>query len=327
MIPMTLNTLLSLQAGTEAAWANPATPTVQLMGLDLFDLLPLVESEVQPDLRASPAPGYTAVINKIAARAEFEGQQLYEDQCYWLESLMGIATPTGTGPYTRAYAAPQSDAGVLNPRLLSLYKGDAASAYRLVGGVVSQLTFKGGTVGPQQVIGQVRGQQIQSGAALAALSDRPVTTVLGDHLNLYMDAWTGSIGATLIPASGFAYELTLNTHRHLRHFLNALTPGAWLEALWSGRLQLSLAFNSTTQATLNALLAGTLQQQQIRLAAANGLGCLSQLDFAGTLLHSPRLYDDHTGQSVLSLNYVATFNPNLGNWFRASVTNELIALP
>lgn len=324
---MTLKTLLYVQAGTESSWASPAIATTQLMGLDSFNLLPVVEAALKPDLRASPALAFAAALNNLSAQAAFSGQQLYEDQCYWLDSLMGLATPSGSGPYTRAYAAPITTAGVATPRFLSLYKGLGATAYRLVGGLVSQLTFKGSSKGVAQVSGLVLGQQVQSGVSLSPLSDRAVSAVMGDHLSLYLDSWAGAIGTTPLTATGFSYALSLQTNRSLRHFLNALTPGAWLEAHWGGRLTLTLAFNAATQPTLDALLSGSLQQQQIRLRAANGLGSISQFDFAGTLLESPHLFDDENGQATLALHYGSTYNPNLGNWFKASVTNGLATLP
>jgi len=324
---MTLNDLLTIQAGRETSWASAVPATVQLLGLDSFNLLPLVESELKPDLRATQVPAYAAVINKIAARADFAGQWLYEDSCYWLEGLMGIVTPTGSGPYTRTYTAPQSNSGVASPRLFTLYKGDNTDAYRMVGGLVSELTFNAASDGIGQVSGKLLGQQVQGGAVLASLADRSVNVVMGDHLALYLDAWGGTLGATPLTASSFAYTLHIDTRRRLRHFLNARTPGAWLDSRWSATLALRLAFNASTKPVLDNLLAGTLQQQQIRLEAINGLGASARLDFTGTLLTSPKLYDDESNQSTLHLTYAATYHPTFANWFKARVVNNLSALP
>lgn len=324
---MTINDLTQAQIGKETTWGTTVTPTAKLMGIESFDITPIVDTEVKKDIRGSQAPGYNAVVLKAEAQAEFSGQALYEDLPYWLESLMGVVTPTGAGPYVRTGNAPVSNTGVASPRMMTVIMGDANDAYKLGGGIVSDLTLSFEANKPAMVKGKMLGQAVTSGAALAGLSDRSVNVIMGDHLTLYIDAWGGTVGTTVIAASAFAGELTLKSNRKLRHYLGALTPGNWNDPRWEGSLKLTVEFNTTTKAYLNSLLTPGLVQHQVRLKFASGANLIQQLDFAGNLTKAPKIYDDRDGLSTIDLEYDGQYNTALANWLKYSNTNNVSALP
>lgn len=323
---MTINDLLQVQAGKETTWATTVTPTVKLMGLEEFTITPIVDTEVLKDIRGSQAPGYNAVLNMVEAEADFSGQLMYEDINYWLEGLMGVATPSGAGPYVRTGNAPVSNAGVTSPRLQTIIKGDGTDAYKLAGGIVSELTISGEANKALMVKGKMLGQVVTSGAALAGLSDRATNVAMGDHLSLYIDAIGGTIGSTAIAATGFAFELAIKTNRKLRHYIGALTPGNWNDVRWEGSLKITAEFNTTSKAYLNSLLTNAVLQHQVRIKAANGANLIQQLDFAGALKESPKIYDDRDGLATIDLNYDGVYNSTLGNWLKYSNTNGVSAL-
>nr|ASV43902.1 hypothetical protein [Hot spring virus BHS1] len=297
------------------------------MGLEEFNIKPVVETEVKQDIRASQAPGYNAVLNKVEAEADFSGQVMYEDINYWLEALMGVATPTGSGPYVRTGGAPVTNAGVANPRISTIVKGDSADAYRLGGGILTELTISGEANKPLMVKGKMLGQMVTSGATLASLSDRATNIVMGDHVSLYIDSASGTIGSTLIASTGFAFELAIKTNRKLRHYLGSLTAGNWNDVRWDGSLKITAEFNNTSKAYLNTLLTNTVLQHQVRIRAANGPNLILQLDFSGALLEAPNIYDDRDGLATIDLNYGGIYNANLGNWLKYSSTCNVSTLP
>lgn len=324
---MTITDLLSVQAGKETVWATSVTPTVKLMGIEDFTITPIVESEVKKDLRGSQAPGYNAVVNKVDAQADFSGQLLYDDIPYWNEGLMGVVAPSGGGPYVRANVAPTTNAGVTSPRMQTIIKGDATDAYKLAGGILTELTISGEAGKASMIKGKMLGQQVTSGAALAGLSDRVVSLVMGDHWTLYIDAAGGTIGATAIAATGFSFELNIKTNRKARHFLGALTPGNWNDPRWTTSLKITAEFNTVSKAYLNLLLTNAVLEHQVRLKATTGASAIVQYDFAGVLNPSPKVYDGANDEDVtIDLNYDGKYNTALGNYLKSSVTNNVATL-
>lgn len=324
---MPLTDLIQIQAGKETTWGTPVTATVKLLELDEFSLEPTVDSEVYADIRASEAPGYNAAVTNIEGKGSFSGRLTYDDIPYWLEMLGGDVTPSGAGPYVRAGNAPVGSTAI-TPKRMTFYKGDGTDAYRMPGGVLTDLTISGKTGEPLMIKGSLIGKQVTSGATLAGLSDRTMNTAMADHITLYIDAWGGTIGTTTIASTGFGFEMALKTNRSLRHYLGALTPGDFNMKKWLGStLKLTVEYNTTSKAYLNNLLgASAAQQYQVRIKAANGANLIAQFDFAGTVTESPVIYDDNDGVASFDLTLGGTYNTGLANWFKYSITNNVAVL-
>lgn len=324
---MSMDDLLSVQAGKEVSLFTAVTPTVKLMLMNKFDIKPVVQSKVVMDKRASQGPSDVAVIELVDANFSFEQGASYEDLEYWLESLMGIATPSGSNPYVYACAAPETNAGVSNPRSQTFVKGDGTNCYKLVGGVLSDLTITGVANKMVMLKGKGFGKQVVGSASLAGLSNRTVTPIMGDHLTPYIDAGGGTIGSTAIASTFFSWELNISTGRKPRHYLGALPPGNWNDPAWTATFKTSLEVNATSKAYVDALIAPGVVKHLLRMKHTTDSSHIAQIDFSGNLKDSPSLFSDNAGLSTYDLEYDFIHDNTFGNWLKTSITNTLSALP
>lgn len=321
--------LLQIQVGTSTNFVTPAAaPTAKLMGVTNLMLPPGVKAMIHHDRRGSLAPGHLANLTEIRPEGiSMEQLGLYEDSPYALDNLFGQATPSGTGPYTRDYAAPN---GTLpSPRIWTLVYGDATNCYALNGALISKMTVKGETGAPMQCTYDLIGHDFASDA-LAALSDRAVNVAMGDHMAIYIDAWGGTIGTTQISATAYAYELVVDAKRKGDMFLGNLAASSYHEddgaAGWDTTLKLSLEFNAAVKAHYDALISqSTLYQRQVRLKSTSGTNVI-QFDVAGTSEEAPVFGSDRDGVLTFDVMLRGTYNSGLGNWLKAQIVNSVSAL-
>lgn len=322
-----LVSLLQTQVGTQSDWKTSATATAKLMGIKSFSLNAGVKSEVHYDQRGSLAGGHLTTVNEEMPSAKMEILALYEQIAYYLDNLLGQATPSGAGPYTRNYAAPGGT--VPNPRHLTAIHGDATNFRRLVGLLISKATFKGENGKPMTATFDLIGAS-SGGGALAALTDATVQVVMGNHMAICIDTWAGTIGATQIDCSAYSYELVVDTKRKPDQFLGSLTACNYHEADggegWEGMLTLNMELNTATAAQLTAQNdSSAVYQRQVRLKSMSGTNIL-QFDFAGSSEESPDTYEDRDGVVTFRTALKRTYNPTLGNWFKAQSVNSLATL-
>lgn len=322
--------LLQIQVGKQTNFTTPiAAPTAKLMGVQNLTIPPGVLAMVHHDRRGSLAPGYLASLAEIRPEGiALEMLGLYEDGCYLLDNLCGEATPSGSDPYTRDYAAPIG--AVPAPRILTLVYGDATNCYAVNGLLISKLTVKGENGKPMMITADCIGRDVGTDA-LAALNDRSVNVAMGDHMAVYIDAWGGTIGSTAIAATAYTYELVIDAKRKGDIYLGNLSASSYHEddgaEGWSGSLKLSLELNAASKAQLDALISqSTLYQRQVRLTSTQGTNVL-RFDFAGTSEQAPDLFSDRDGVVTFETTLTGTYNPTLGNWFKAQSVNGVSALP
>lgn len=312
------------QVGKETSWGTPVSPTAKLMGIRECKILPVNEAIVHEAQMGSLAPSPDANLTQIAGSASLNGDVLYDDMPYWLDGLFDEETPTGSDPYTYAYLAPLT--AIATSRKQTLVHGQGSDVYALEGALVNQLVISGRTGEALQFSAELIGEEVVADT-LAALSDRAVNMVMGDHLALYIDAWAGTIGSTAISSAFFAFTLTLNANRATYPTFGQLKPDGYRDARYSGTLALSIEFDATTQAYLDAIIGGSaVFQRQVRLKASNGASLDFQLDFAGSAVAAPELFTDADGVITLDVTLEGTYNSTLGNWFAAQVINGVSAL-
>lgn len=321
--------LLVIQAGTQTDFVTPqSTPTVKLMGVTDLTIPPGVTALLHHDRRGSLAPGHLANLSEIRPDGiSMEQLGLYEDICYALDNLMGQSTPSGTGPYTYDYAAPIG--AVPTPRILTLLYGDATNCYALNGTLIKKMTISGENGQPMTCSFDIMGRDFGSDS-LAALSDRSVNVAMGDHMAVYIDAWGGTIGSTLIAATAYSYELVIDSKRKGDIYLGNLAASSYHEddgsEGWDGTLKLSLEFNAASKAQFDALISqSVLYQRQIRLQSTSGTNQIT-FDFAGVSEQAPEFGSDRDGVLTFDIELRGMYNQTLGNWFKAQVVNSVSSL-
>ena len=316
--------LTKWQVGTESQWGTSVTATAKLMGMqDGAAIQADNRSNIYPDVRDSLAPAYLAGIEQRAGKGTYDMLATFEDVLYIFDNAFGQASPTGTGPYVRAYAAPLGTAP--SPRILTFIHGNSQTGggiYKLEGGLVNSIKLSGATGKPTMLSGDLIGKDVATGA-FAALSDRTVEVIMGQPWVVYYDAWAGTIGTTQLTTTAVAFDLTVNLNRKLVWSLDSLTPDTYEHNPWDGKLSLTLRFNATAKTEVDTIVAQTtVYQRQIRLKQTSGTK-IFQVDFAGTLLAPPQTYDDQDGVLTVKLEFDGTYNSALANWLAASVTNSV----
>jgi hypothetical protein len=324
-----LNDLNMVQAAKETTWGTPvATATAKIMGIRTCTLNPITNIDELNEARASLGGGYNLALTDIGVTGQMVMDANYEDLHYWLEGLLGIATPGGAGPYTRAYTAPLT-AAVVSPRFNTLQFGQTGSVFQVAGMIPSGITLKGDDSRPVEATIPFFGKQMTAGT-ITALSDRTVTPMLAGHALLAIDAVGGTMGATAITATGWAWEMTINPKRAGRRFLGVLTPGDWNDQGWDATLKISMEVNATSAAYLTSILATTQNvaplQLQVQVKYDNGLATTLQrlwcFQFAGYAAAFPSLFNDRGGVQAFDLVLRRSYNTAFAQWFKCnSITN------
>ncbi len=321
------NALNTLQSGQQTAFGTAnATATAKLQTVTSFKPSAELEARIVDQTYSSLAPGYNTVLDGHSASAAFETEAAsYEDINYWLGAMFSFATPTGVGPYVRAYAAPLT--AMATPKFLTLQYGQTGHVIQLNDCSVSTLTLSGASNGTLQCGGAILASKAVVGA-LQALSDRTGQTVaMGNHASVYIDAWDGTIGTTEIASAAFAWEMTVNANREYRGYLGDIAPTAWQDNPWTGQLKLSMEVDTTTAALVAAILAdpNTILQKQIQIKYTTGTGATERtltIGFAGQALEAPELFTDRNGVTAFDLTMTGVYNSTMANWLKVDSTSN-----
>jgi hypothetical protein len=323
-----LNAHNVLQRAKQTAFATAnATATAKLQSVSSFALTPELQTRALDQLRGTLAPTHQTVLDGYRGNATFEvADETYEDINYWFDSLFSAATPSGTDPYVRAYAAPLT--AEATPDFMTLQWGQTDEVWQLQDASVATLTMSGSNNSGLQVGGSLIGGKVIAGT-LASLSDRTgLTRISGCDASLAIDAWGGTMGATAIASSSFSWELTINSNRQYRGYLGDCTPTAWHDQNWSGQLRLSLELNDTTDDYLIAMLAATnaILEKQIEITYTTGASDILEIQFAGHTMSAPQLFQDRNGVMTYDLVFDGVYNSTLGNWLKINTTSGIDAL-
>lgn len=316
---------LRVQAGSQVTFATGVTPTVQLRGIEELMMRSKNNVKMLEDMSLGLAGASQAVVAGIGGEGSVKAWCSYEHLAYWLDNLFGQATPTGAGPYVRAYAAPSAAAPT--PRLLSLVKGTSGvGAYQLVGALLSSLTLRLELENALMLNGDLVGNKIATDA-LEALADVSVNPIMASQVaSIYWDNWAGTMGTTALDRCYVRMmELSIEPDRKLRPCFGSLTKDAYSESAWNGTLKLSLEFNATTKADVDAIIGGSLTQRQVEVNFADGTRAL-ELQFAGTVSDDLEIFGDDDGVVTAEVTLTRTYHSTFGNWFKASLSNGVASL-
>ena len=327
-----LNAHNVLQRGVQSAFGTAnVTATAKLQSVGSFALTPELQTRSLSQLRGTLAPAHQTALDMYMSNATFEvPDETFEDINYWFESLFATAAPGGTGPYTRAYAAPLTAEAA--PKFMTLQWGQTGKVWQMNDASIATLTLSGANNTGIQVGGSLIGGQVVTGT-LAALNDRTgLTRITGCQAALAIDAWNGTVGATAVASSAFSWELTINPNRQYRAYLGECTPSAWNDQPWTGQLRLSLELNNTTDNYLEAILgtASTILERVIEIKYDNGAAAADNrkftLQFAGHTLEAPQMFQDRNGVTTYDLVFEGVYNPTMANWLKIDTASGIAVL-
>ena len=315
---------LRVQAGSQVSFASGVTPTIQLRGIEELMLRSKNNVLMLEDMSLGLAGASQAVVAGIGGEGSVKAWCSYEHLAYWLDNMFGNATPSGAGPYVRAYAAPSASAPT--PRILSLVKGTSIGAYQLVGALLSSLTLRLEQESALMLNGDLVGNKVATDA-LESLADVSVNPIMASQVaSIYWDAWAGTMGTTALDRCYVRMmELSIEPDRKLRPCFGSLSKDAYSESAWTGTLKLSLEFNATTKADVDAIIGGTLTQRQVEINCADSTRAL-ELQFAGTVTDDLEIFGDDDGVVTAEVTLTRTYHSTFGNWFKASLSNGVATL-
>lgn len=280
-----------LQSAWQSAFGTPnATATVKLQNVSSFRLRPEFQTRALEQLRGTLAPTHQTTLDNYAGSATFEvSDETFEDVNYWLEALFGTASPTGTGPYVRAYAAPTTAA--ITPHFMTLQWGQADGVFQLQDASIASLTLSGADNTGVQVGGSIIAGKVIPGTLASLLDRTAVTRMSGCMASVAIETWTGS-AFTPLASSAFSWELSINSNREYRGYLGDCTPTAYHDQKWNGQLRLSLELNGTTDDYLIAMLGASsaILEKQVRIKYSTGSGASLRsmtITFAGHSMQAP----------------------------------------
>ena len=322
--------LMQWQLGTQSAFSTAVTPTVKLMGISGGSIKPVVESSAMNEIRGALTPGYTVTLDKQSGNASIEGDLTYEDVDYWLDTTFGQATPTGAGPYVRVHNGPGAKP---TPRILTLAHGATGLDVKsLVGGIGSKFGFafesnKRGTF-KQELIGY----KVEDDS-LASLSDRSVNPVHSNHVAVYLDAWGGTLGTTLITAAKYSIAGDFDLNKMLQEGIGSLNPVGHKNKKGepgSNTLKIAMEVDTQTKAFQDSILTATAAagpwKAQVRLVATLDANHVFQCDFAGFAAEAPEMYTDADGIAQFEFTLQALYHSTLATWVKFTTTNQVATL-
>lgn len=319
-----------LQSAWQTAFGTPKTPaTVKLQNVSSFRLRPEFQTRALEQLRGTLAPTHQTTLDNYAGSATFEvSDETFEDVNYWLEALFGTASPTGTGPYVRAYAAPTTAA--ITPHFMTLQWGQANGVFQLQDASVASLTLSGADNTGVQVGGSIVAGKVIPGTLASLLDRTAVTRMSGCMASVAIETWTGS-AFTPLASSAFSWELSINSNREYRGYLGDCTPTAYHDQKWNGQLRLSLELNATTDDYLIAMLGASsaILEKQVRIKYSTGSGASLRsmtITFAGHSMQAPEFFQNRNGVVTYDLVLDGVYNPTLANWLKIETASETAVL-
>ena len=319
-----------LQSAWQTAFGTPKTPaTVKLQNVSSFRLRPEFQTRALEQLRGTLAPTHQTTLDNYSGSATFEvSDETFEDVNYWLEALFGTASPTGTGPYVRAYAAPTTSA--ITPHFMTLQWGQADGVFQLQDASIASLTLSGADNTGVQVGGSIIAGKVIPGTLASLLDRTAVTRMSGCMASVAIETWTGS-AFTPLASSAFSWELSINSNREYRGYLGDCTPTAYHDQKWNGQLRLSLELNGTTDDYLIAMLGASsaILEKQVRIKYSTGSGDSLRsmtITFAGHSMQAPEFFQNRNGVVTYDLVLDGVYNPTLANWLKIETASETAVL-
>ncbi len=320
--------LMQWQVGKQTLFATEVVPTAKLIGVTDGEIAPLVETSAVPEQRATLAPAFQATVDKVTGEATVSGDANFEQLPYFLDSLLGEATP-GTGPaYKRDYAAPLGSKP--SPRIMTLVRGSALDSRALKGAIVNELTIAGENNKRITYEAKAIGHSVIQ-KAVAVIADTSPNYIHANQVAIALDTWAGTMGGTPLTPTAYSFELGLNFNKMVQHGLGSLTPKDHKIKRGepdSNQLKLSMELDTTSAGYFNSLITATTDpwRAQIQLTFTSG-SLIYLIQYAGYAAEAPSYIADTDGVATLEFVFSPLYHATLANWLKMSVSNLVATLP
>ena len=201
--------------------------------------------------------------------------------------------------------------------------GTAGALYKLVGAMFTKMSIKGTAGKTWEVSADLLGKQVSVLASMAALADRTATLISMGDTSLAIDTAGGTAGTTAVAATLIDFELQVDTKRHLKQFAGNILPTNWGEDRWSGSLKMTLEFNASSKAYVDALVAPGIVSKLVEIKGTTGASQAVIIDFCGVVNKGTELFKDRNGNMTVELSFDPLAAGTLANWLKITVTNAV----
>lgn len=321
--------LMEWQIGKQSAFDTAVTPTARLVGISDGSITPKVESSVVEEQRGTLVPAYDVTLDKKSGEAKISGDVTFEQIGYFLDSALGEATPSGTTTYTRDYAGPIGTKPA--PRINTLIRGSSEGVYGLIGAVANELTLKCESNKRLTFDCSMLGHSVDELAlASPALADPAVNYAHANQMTMFLDLWSGTMGATAINTSVFSFELGINTSKALKAGLGSLNPIDIIQNKFDpggNQLKLSMEFEATqSKAWLDAILGSGPFKAQVKFLWTLDADHVLDIQYTGFTAEAPELFSDADGVAQIELALNPLYHATVANWLKISLKNKVATL-
>ncbi len=322
--------LVAIQIGKEITPFTAAVATARLAELDGPPKIKVNgSSEILADQAGAFNPGSVAIFNGQLCTLTLTGKLTYQDLPYHLDSLFGIATPSGANPYVYTYGAYRTTMATLRRNTFEV--GDAITGgpnYKYVGGVLNKFSIETKPREPVKYTAEYLTGQTTA-VTLATLSNRTQTPIHNAHLasGMFMDAWAGTIGSTALAATAQEFKIEFDAGRELAFMAGDLTPTDHDENIIKVKMSGVFKFNATSKALVDDLIALAIAQRLLRLKFGNTVNNIAQFDLP--LLMSPTFdeWDSRNATVMVGLEGEAMYHTTVADYCKVAVTNQVATLP
>lgn len=292
------------QVGVETAWGTPVAQTIQLLGIDdswtISDFTEILGNKEAGSLSPNKSGG--AVVASMG-KASMKQRVSFDQIGLWLDSLLGAATPSGAGPYTRTYNAPRTSQPTRS--FFTLHKSrDGSNGNSLMGAVVSKITV---TIEPKkycEVSVEFLGKHMDEDAT-DSLTPPSVFWALSKDVTFSIGTYGGSLSA--LDCKVKKLEFVFDSKSTVDHGVGSVSGCGYNYGDFEVTLMAQIeTADSTALAIIQAMdgTSPTLVKRELRVLISDGTYSL-QIDMAGLIMESPSLFSYMDNIQTVDLKFSA----------------------
>lgn len=315
-----LTQLMQIQVGKESTWGTAVAQTLELAGVESFEPTTDIEYLANKEM-GNFAPSRQGMdVGKTGASASMSVRASYDQIGVYFDSMLGTATPSGAGPYTRTWAGPTTSSPTRT--MLTMCRGLSPTIYSLLGGVVSSttLTFEPNAYAMAAL--EIVGKNLASDT-LDSVSPSSVTYITTPQTTFAIDAIGGT--PAIIECDILSMEIVMNTATTTRHGIGALTPCQYNY----GEMEFTLnvvasAGNSTIRTLAESQLGLTpaAAKREVQIVSTSGTNVLT-IDMVAALNEPIVFTSDSDGIGTFEISMSAYIDPS-SNLTSDYLTIELV---
>jgi hypothetical protein len=259
------------------------------------------------------------------------------DTGYWIE-ISFSANPTASLVFNDIYTIPMESVWTFTPAktaagtfdAYTIEAGDDVQAVEVEYCMASKITISGGMAAPVTVTVDMFGRQVANTTFTSGLTPPTVETILGQKAKLYIDAETGTMGATEKSNSLISWTYTIETGLYAKRYGNGhIYFTAYGEKGAKATLQVTAAFNSDIN-TERASMDGETQRLVRVEAEGTTISASAKkltMDICGVYMPgSFKLLDERDGEDIVTFTIESMDSPTYGKGFEVTITNALATM-